>query len=154
MSVPSSDLEPSKSARVYPLLHRLMQRGDDASNSTRDFLASEQVKTLKTEVRNKVDQVVDSVPATSSYAETINELPGTSSIKEKIPNSEEVHAIYSMLKDEELTVLLQKGRSRLRQLVSDDIPKATETALRGSGIEIDLSISSSLGPRRNAPIQG
>ena len=144
MSVPSSDLEPSKSARVYPLLHRLMQRGDDASNSTRDFLASEQVKTLKTEVRNKVDQVVDSVPATSSYAETINELPGTSSIKEKIPNSEEVHAIYSMLKDEELTVLLQKGRSRLRQLVSDDIPKATETALRGSGIEIDLSISSTV----------
>jgi hypothetical protein len=52
----------------------------------------------------------------------------------RTPSQEQVQKVMTMLKDEELTVLIENGKQRLEQLVQADIPKATEEALKSLGI--------------------
>ena len=60
-------------------------------------------------------------------------------VEARMPDGQEVRAIYDMLRDEELTVLLEEAQTKLRQLVDDELPKATEAALKTAGIEVDLA---------------
>lgn len=50
--------------------------------------------------------------------------------------TEEVKQLMEMLKTEDLTVLLEKGKERLEQLVQEDIPRETRTALEKAGVRI------------------
>ena len=49
---------------------------------------------------------------------------------------EEVKQLMEMLKTEDLTVLLEKGKQRLEQLMQEDIPRETRTALEKAGVRI------------------
>jgi len=49
---------------------------------------------------------------------------------------EEVKQLVEMLKTEDLTILLEKGKERLEQLVEEDIPRKTRTALEKAGVRI------------------
>jgi hypothetical protein len=50
--------------------------------------------------------------------------------------TEEVKQLMEMLKTEDLTVLLERGKERLEQLVQEDIPTKTRTALEKAGVTI------------------
>ncbi|VEU37476.1 unnamed protein product [Pseudo-nitzschia multistriata] len=52
--------------------------------------------------------------------------------------TEEVQQLMEMLKTEDLTVLLEKGKERLEQLLNDDIPRNTQIALEKAGVRIVL----------------
>ena len=56
-------------------------------------------------------------------------------VKETAEN-EEVKQLMEMLKTEDLTILLEKGKERLEQLVQEDIPRQTRTALEKAGVRI------------------
>lgn len=49
---------------------------------------------------------------------------------------EEVKQLMEMLKTEDLTLLLKKGKERLEQLMQEDIPRETRTALENAGVRI------------------
>eukprot|EP00531_Pseudo-nitzschia_arenysensis_P016761 CAMPEP_0116154120 /NCGR_PEP_ID=MMETSP0329-20121206/21608_1 /TAXON_ID=697910 /ORGANISM="Pseudo-nitzschia arenysensis, Strain B593" /LENGTH=1498 /DNA_ID=CAMNT_0003651073 /DNA_START=118 /DNA_END=4614 /DNA_ORIENTATION=- len=49
---------------------------------------------------------------------------------------EEVKELMEMLKTEDLTVLLEKGKQRLEQLMQEDIPRETQAALEKAGVRI------------------
>ena len=51
-------------------------------------------------------------------------------------DKEEVKQLMEMLKTEDLTVLLKKGKERLEQLMQEDIPQKTRTALENAGVRI------------------
>ena len=50
--------------------------------------------------------------------------------------TKEVKQLMEMLKTEDLTVLLERGKERLEQLVQEDIPTKTRTALEKAGVII------------------
>jgi len=50
--------------------------------------------------------------------------------------TEDVKQLMEMLKTEDLTVLLERGKERLEQLVQEDIPRKTRTALEKAGVRI------------------
>jgi len=54
-----------------------------------------------------------------------------------LPEANEVKQVYQMLKDEDLTILFQKSKERLKQLVEDDVPERTKCALGALGIEVE-----------------
>ena len=131
LEVTPEELEHASSAKFYPLLHELMRRGDMTATATTAFINNEKVtKVVKksTElVEYSKETAADSVPSKDDV---------TSSVQSIIPKEEEVKQVYSMLRDEELTTLLEKGRDRLKQLVDKDVPEATKLALEKTGISI------------------
>ena len=54
----------------------------------------------------------------------------------KTAETAEAQQLMEMLKMEDLTVLLEKGKERLEQLLQDEIPRKTRTALEHAGIRI------------------
>lgn len=136
--VPSSQLQGAASAKFYPLLVELMRRGDQTSelvNATAQFLGDERV----TKIVEKGTKLVESKSeeAKNKSKESVEKI--TSSVAENLPKEESMKEIYQMIKDEELTILLQKGKERLKNLMSTDISKATRDALRKTGIMISDS---------------
>lgn len=142
--VASDEIDPARSAKFYPLINELMRRGDMAASATSALLNKSNVS----KVMAKSSELIESTPTKPNVALS-NE--SVDSIQKAIPNKDEVQQIYNMLKDEELTVLLQKGQERLRQLVSNEIPQATKIALEKSGIAItDESPESALSLSQSA----
>jgi hypothetical protein len=131
LEVAPEELVDAPSAKFYPLLHELMRRGDMTATATTAFIQNERVtKVVKksTElVEYSKETAADSVPSKDDV---------TSTVKSIIPKEEDVKQVYSMLRDEELTTLLEKGRDRLKQLVDKDVPEATKLALQKTGITI------------------
>ena len=137
------ELDHAKSAKFYPLFVDLIQRGNQAAASASTFLnKNSKLSSIVQETSNVINTKIPS----QSFQKISKDISDkTESIAITVPNADEVKDVYKMLKDEELTVLLEKGRERLQQLVSQDIPQTTLTALREVGIEIeDFSTSSAL----------
>lgn len=122
-AAPASAVVPSAAPRFYPLLEELLGRADrvaaTAAQSVRDAATAERADAV---VGGTADALVAALPA-----------------------ADELVSAYEMLRDEELTVLLEKGRRRLRELVDDEIPAATERALAAAGIRVDVSDASADG---------
>ena len=137
ITVPSSQLKKAKSSKFYPLVEDLMKRADQAMSLTSTYVSKSSLSTLI----NKSTEMIENATSTSTNTLTQEKIE---SVKSGIalPDQQQIMQIYSMMKDEELTVLLKKGQERLKQLVSDEIPKTMETALQKSGIEIAKSNSS------------
>jgi hypothetical protein len=128
-----AQLEPAPSSKFYPLLLELIRRGEQTAAATSEFWHQKQV----TNVISKATTLVESSAQKAQQAKgNINVDELATSVKTVVPKDEEVKQLIGMLKDEELTVLLKKGRERLQQLVSNDIPKATEAALQKTGIRV------------------
>ena len=152
----ASDLRPSKAAKVLPLLHQLMQRADEASQRAKIFMDSTPVKEMTSnlerkaaDLATKAADVAANASATAAAAgQNMEGLEARGSqvasdlraeVEARMPDGQEIRAIYDMLKDEEFTVLLEKAQAKLRLLVDDELPKATEAALKTAGIEVDLA---------------
>lgn len=133
VEVKSSEVEASKSSKFYPLIDQLIDRGNEASASAKAVIRE---NPKLRELMSHNGDIASSEPLKNM---TNNIENTTSSLKSALPNAEEVNKIYKMLKDEELTVLLEKAGTRLRQLSSLSIPKATEDALRQMGVEVNQS---------------
>lgn len=125
--VPSSFLSPAKAAKYYPLIDDLMQKGNEAAQ-----IASATMN-QNPEIANMLTKSLDLITSPSGdliNPEMINDATAL------LPSASEAKELYRMLRDEELTVLLEKGQQRLKQLVEKDLPQATEYALQNLGIEI------------------
>eukprot|EP00586_Coscinodiscus_wailesii_P010028 CAMPEP_0172514024 /NCGR_PEP_ID=MMETSP1066-20121228/257245_1 /TAXON_ID=671091 /ORGANISM="Coscinodiscus wailesii, Strain CCMP2513" /LENGTH=1453 /DNA_ID=CAMNT_0013294535 /DNA_START=42 /DNA_END=4403 /DNA_ORIENTATION=- len=135
--VASVAVQPAKSAKFYALVEELMERGDAAANASSSFLNSSTINKLASKSTETLTKMADS----TSQSLSKDNVSSVSTAIEKgvqtiLPDQEQISEVIKMMKDEELTSLLEKGRTRLRQLIVDDIPKATQTALGESGITI------------------
>ncbi|KAG7373046.1 hypothetical protein IV203_033770 [Nitzschia inconspicua] len=77
--------------------------------------------------------------STTTTTTTTNLLLSEDIVKEKVKtvaNNQQVLQLVTMLKTEDLTVLLEKGKERLEQLLQNDIPQATKKTLEQTGIRI------------------
>lgn len=102
-----AQLEPAPSSKFYPLLEELIRRGEQTAAATSGFLHKKEV----TNVISKATTLVESSAQKAQQAKgkiNVDEL--ATSVKTVVPNDEEVKQLIGMLKDEELTVLLEKGR--------------------------------------------
>ena len=155
----ASTMRPSRAAKVLPLLHQLMQRADEASQRAKIFMDSTPIKEMTSNLEQKAADLAAKaagVAADASASATASAAVGQSmegleargsqvasdlraEVEARMPDGQEIRAIYDMLKDEELTVLLEKAQAKLRLLVDDELPKATEAALKTAGIEVDLA---------------
>ena len=133
MELPPREIQTAQSAKFYPLLQELMFRGDQAASSTTSLLQSQAVS----------DAVQRTTELVHSHANKviINDALKESNLQSIVPEEEEtkdeVQRVVAMLKDEELTVLLENGRDRLRQLLEmDEISEGTRTALAKAGVRV------------------
>jgi len=125
--VPSSFLTLAKSAKYYPLLDDLMRRGNEAAQlATTTINQNPEIATMLTK----------SLDLITSSSEEFYDSEMIQDATTFLPSATEAQELYRMLRDEELTVLLEKGQQRLKQLVEKDLPQATEYALQNLGIEI------------------
>lgn len=141
LEVTPDQLQLAPSAKFYPLLQELVRRGDAAATATSSFLTSKTVTKIVQKTTDLVESSTEAVLKTDIAVDSllskdrVEQL--TSSVEQSLPTySEEVKQVVAMLKDEELTVLLKKGHERLKELMSTDISKATESALGNIGIRV------------------
>ena len=130
ISIKENQLSNAKSSKFYPLIEDLMIRADQAMQVTTQVTTSLVSKTtdiINDAASNSTSEINDS--RIDTVSETIKSTL-------QVPDEKQISQLYTMLKDEELTVLLRKGQQRLQQLVSDDIPQTLESSLKKSGIEI------------------
>lgn len=139
--VPVTAIKFAPSAKFYPLLQELMKRGDQTASATSNFLAQPKV----TEILDKTSQFIDASAqsvqkklddgSVKNSKENIQKM--ALSVQTSLPNDNAgLRQLMKMLKNEELAVLLETGKQRLEQLVSTDIPKATQQSLLKSGVYV------------------
>eukprot|EP00934_Nitzschia_sp_Nitz4_P002390 Nitzschia sp. Nitz4//scaffold206_size41850//33575//38100//NITZ4_007428-RA/size41850-snap-gene-0.6-mRNA-1//-1//CDS//3329541583//2385//frame0 len=144
VTVSAADLAVAPSAKFYPLLTELMRRGDQTAAATTQFIHDTSKNEKVTKIINKATEFAQqqspesvmeqaSKPLDSITAESVEGMAGK--VKEVV-NEKEMNQLMGMLKDEDLTVLLQKGKERLEILLNKDIPQATELALEKTGIRV------------------
>ena len=128
------------SAKFYPILESIMLRANQASLFTDQCLRSDTTKRIVSTTEkvfndnlNKINDAA-TVHGASELTFSVNGLE--SMLKKATPHIEEsMKQVMSMIKDEEITVLLQKCKSRLEQLyTSTDLSDATRQALEKTGI--------------------
>jgi predicted XRE-type DNA-binding protein len=150
VEVLASDLEAAPAAKFYPVLETLMRRADETATVARQ-LWSDEANRATQDVVNKTGRALQqaSVPApgpleTTDVEPTVEAAKGklhalADQVEEATPAVEEqFRQILGMVKDEEITTLLENCKSRLEQLVTKDLSKATQDALAASGIRIQL----------------
>lgn len=135
-------LNQAPSAKFYPLLVELIRRGEETASVTSDFLNKEEVSNVLEKATKFTQQQSAEAMA---QATSLNPEDAVDSAVDNIAtqvkgaiNEEEVQQVLTMIKDEDLTVLLEKGKERLEQLLRKEIPQATELALQHSGIRVVL----------------
>eukprot|EP00986_Skeletonema_menzelii_P005010 scaffold1749_cov148-Skeletonema_menzelii.AAC.18 len=170
----ADQIDPSStSAKFYPMLEDLMQRGERAwsaldavkqktkenlDNNDDEVIADQLLSSCTITVNDDEDREGNTVVVAkvlpdaskssmnvindkiSSVAESTPErIASVKAIAEGIslPEADEIRQVYDMLRDEDLTKLLQLGRERLKDLVEVDVPEKTKKALEAMGIEID-----------------
>jgi hypothetical protein len=108
--------------------------GGDNNNNVVAKVLSDASKSSMGLINDKISSVAASTPErigrTTAVAKAATE--GMS-----LPEADEIRQVYDMLRDEDLTKLLQLGRERLRDLVEVDVPERTKKALGAMGIELD-----------------
>jgi len=130
--VASSQLKETPSAKFYPLLMTLMRKGDETANVTATFLCDEKVTKIVEKSAKLVEEKSEEVSNNSK--DQIDKI--TSTVSAHIPKEENLKEVYQMLRDEELTVLLEKSKERLKELMSQDVSKATKDTLQQAGVLI------------------
>jgi hypothetical protein len=157
--VPLADLKTSPSAKFYPLLIELIRRGEETAAVTNEFLNKQEV----TNVLEKATEFAQNQSAQAMESASQLDIPDgiavdnavdglTDKVKTTI-NEEEVHHLMTMIKDEDLTVLLEKGKQRLEQILQKELPEATEQALQSAGIRVVLDDDQADSPYTQALVQ-
>lgn len=125
----------AKSAKFYPLIDELITRGNEASAAAKTIVKNSKIIEKITEKKDEI--MNDSESENSISVGNVDTEQITEKVKNALPTSEDFHDVYNMLKDEELTSLLEKGRQRLEQLTSGGVTQATQNALKEMGITIN-----------------
>lgn len=128
------DIETAPGAKFYPLLEELMTRGDAAAAATTALLHDEKVTRVVKQSTKMLESQTEGLKSKSK--EGVDKLKNTVSETLALAEDSDTKQVYNMLKDEELTVLLKKGRERLQSLMKTDVSSATKAALRRTGIVI------------------
>ena len=136
LRVPSTDLKPAASAKFYPLLQELIKRGEQTAAVTADFLQQKEVTHVVEKATKFTQHQSKKVLSKAKDLNAENSVDGVATKVKDVVNEEEVQQLMTMIKDEDLTVLLQKGKERLEQLVQKDVPEATQLALEKTGIRV------------------
>lgn len=159
--VAAHELELAPSAIFYPMLLQLMRRGDVAAAATKEFFQDEKVSSVVSKAKVYTENQAKNVLtiAGTKMNEASDKLKGgvgTKSIPDdpeamitdkvkSVANNEEVQQLIAMLKKEDLTVLLERGRHRLEQLLEqsesqmNELPEVAIKALyEKTGIKITL----------------
>lgn len=151
--VPVTALKESPSSKFYPVLEALMRRGDETAAAARQFWESNQAtqsvvqKTGKA-VLEKSNKALASSPSFPPLEERV--APAVQAARGKLNDladqaeqavpvvEEQFRQILNMVKDEEITTLLENAKNRLEQLVKTDLSTAAREALQRQGIRIQL----------------
>jgi hypothetical protein len=141
--VPPKRLRTAPSAKFYPVLETLMVRAERAAAATRDLLCQQSTKRLLDSTGKVIQEKANQLSETA-----LSEQPGShdwddmvassvSSVKERAPEIERtMKEVLTMVKDEELHVLLERCKERLEKLVQAELPAATKKALEKTGIHV------------------
>mmetsp|Transcript_9313 Transcript_9313/g.25755 ORF Transcript_9313/g.25755 Transcript_9313/m.25755 type:complete len:1397 (-) Transcript_9313:48-4238(-) len=146
-TVDADKLAPSPASKFYPILETLMVRGDETAEQARDFFRKEETQQF---VKNAQDRIQTQFQGTQQTIEEANIGEKVEALAETVtksvedaaenykPSETQIKEVLTMVKDQELTTLLENCRTRLEQLVQSEIPKATTLALQKTGIEIKV----------------
>ena len=155
--VPEDDVTASSSARFYPVLDALLLRAEEASRAATHMLNQESSRQLVDQTGRALhqklhqwsDQASDQINTELFEPENLK-----SRIQQALPQAESsIRSVLTLVKDQELTTLLETCQQRLLLLVDTDLPEATKAALEQTGIRISndslgatLDASSSKSP--------
>lgn len=156
--IPSNEISKATCAKFYPLIDALISRGNQAAASAQTILKDN--PTIQN-MTHKISQTAKSSIATTAkdnedesskqdslLSKSFDQVSNvTEKMKEKItshlPNQDEKDAVYKMLRDEELTSLLSKGKERLQFLLSGGLNDSIRENLRDIGLEMNTDITKS-----------
>jgi hypothetical protein len=135
--VQADQIESAACAKFYPVLEILMLRADQTVSATTNLLENEKTQRIMDQtgkaIQERTDQLATSGPTVAT--EKLESL--ASAVEVAAPQAEEqMKEALNMIRDGELTVLLEQGKKRLEQLVQKDLPQATKQALAKGGIRL------------------
>jgi hypothetical protein len=135
--VGADQIQPAASAKFYPVLEILMLRADQTVSATSKLLQNQKTQRIMDQTGKAIQQRTDQL-ATSGPTVATEKLESlASAVEGAAPRAEEqMKEALRMIKDGELTVLLEQGKKRLEQLVQKDLPQATKQALAKTGIRL------------------
>ncbi|KAL7560667.1 hypothetical protein ACA910_001349 [Epithemia clementina (nom. ined.)] len=143
--VEASELLTAPSAKFYPILETLMVRGDQTAQQATQFFQSEKTQAFLTKtqetIHSKLVSTTESLAGQEENAESrFKDFAASveAAVSSNTPSEPQIKQVLSIVKDQELTQLLQNCRERLEHLVNDEIPNATKQALLKTGIQIKL----------------
>jgi hypothetical protein len=137
LTVKPDEIQPAKCAKFYPLMIDLMKRGDQAASAATAIITSNPSLQLLMNTKSSMDLttvVGDASEAVGGISEKVEKVASKALQSVVLPDASQIQQVVTMLKDDELTTLLEKGRDRLKQLMTDDIPQVTEKACADLGI--------------------
>ena len=136
-----SSLAPS--AKFYPILESLMIRADQTAAAAQELLQSETSKRLVQSTGHVIQVGVDNI-ATMGIDKRIADTTSSTgnielTIKNEIPKMEQqIKQVMTMIKDKEITILLQECKKRLEVLSSTNLSEVTQRTLEKSGIFLQI----------------
>lgn len=168
-TVSLDQIQPSPSAKFYPMLEVLMFRAEEAASASKDLLQSGATDRLVDKTGEVIGATADKIQSlalgdSDCDNETVGEGSSKSSpirqpleklsdlAKDQAPVAEKtLKEVFTMLKDEQLTDLLSTCQDRLKSLVDNtNIAETTNKALSATGIKISQreSVSESIKETR------
>lgn len=135
VEVATADLKPAPSAKFYPVLETLMVRGEQTASAAEQLMTDAKTKQFLDDTGRTIQNQVNRLVAEESTAQGhLADLTAQVDVPEVESNIKEV---LKLVKDEELTDLLENAKERLQQLVQTDLSAASQAALAKTGIRID-----------------
>ena len=149
MHIPSHETSKATCAKFYPLIDTLISRGNQAAASAQTIVNDNpKLQSMTRKLSQMTSSTSNNDENDSLIAKSFDQVSHvTDKMKEKItstiPDQDEKDALYKMLRDEELTSLLSKGRERLEFLLSGGLNDSIRENLRDLGLEMNADMQQS-----------
>jgi len=110
--------------------------GDESTAKLASDASKSSIELLNTKLKDNASTLENGQQTATDMA---NQALSTTqdTLTTNLPQPDEIKQIYTMLRDDDLTQLFQRGKERLKELVDVDIPEKTKQTLGSMGIEID-----------------
>ena len=155
LEVTPDQLISAPSAKFYPVLESLLVRAERAAVATAQLLTSPATQRWVDATGQRIEEHWNGSGGSSSSMMEQQQQPHSSSSNNKLEQlgamelpideaAKGAQEVWTLLKDEDVTALLERCRQRLRQLQQPDyLSAATQQTLARTGIHIDLQSGSS-----------